>query len=170
MKITWVLSDEERERRFNKLKKTSKNNTNTESKHPYQSVGRPSVLYLSFSMEEENILEDVKSKFQVPWVQNLLIFDRNAGIKIVEYAFGQADLQFGCWETFKQSMSLNFIRYILPRFPELADLSSHDIGQIMKSPNSGIAQFFRSCHMLHMGSKLEGKAACPVVSHVRWWS
>ena len=167
MKITWVLSDEERDRRFNKLKKSRKNIINSVSIQTKPSVARPSVLYLSFSIEEEKILEDLELKFQVPWLKHLLIFDKNAGENFINYVFRREELKLEYWETFKQSMSLNFIRYILPRFPELADLSSHDIGQIMNSQASGIAQFFRSCHMFRTGSILDRKAEhCPVVSTV----
>ena len=155
MKITWVLSDEERDRRFNKLKKSRKNIIKPVSIQTNESVARPSVLYLSFSIEEEKILEDLELKFQVPWLRNLLIFDKNAGENFIKYAFRREELKLKYWETFKQSMSINFIRYILPRFTELADLSSHDIGQIMNSQASGIAQFFRSCHMFRTGSILE---------------
>eukprot|EP00092_Neocalanus_flemingeri_P023610 GFUD01025604.1.p1 GENE.GFUD01025604.1~~GFUD01025604.1.p1 ORF type:complete len:567 (+),score=140.62 GFUD01025604.1:112-1812(+) len=165
MKITWVLSDQERERRFNKLKKIDKKVNKSDAKQICQSVTRPSVIHLSFSLEEKNILNDLRSKFQVPWLQNLFKFDRNAGVNLVEYVFRYSDPKVGTWDAFKQSMGLNFIRFILPRFQELSDLSSHDVGQLMNSPGSGIAQLFRSCHMFHMGSKMKGKEeTCTVAS------
>ena len=158
MKITWVLSDEERDRRFNKLKKSRKNIINSVSIQTKPSVARPSVLYLAFSTEEQKFIEDLTLKFQVPWLENLLIF-----VDLIKYAFGREELKFEHWGTFKTSMRLNFIRYILPRFPELEDLSSHDISQIMNSQAAGIAQFFRSCHMFRTGSILERTSEhCPV--------
>ena len=156
MKGTWGLSDQERERRFHKLKKGKKSAP--------LSLSRPSVLYLSFSVEENRILENLQSNFLVPWLKNLLMFDRDAGINLIEYAFGFAGPKMDTWMAFKKSMKLNFIRFILPRFSELVDLSSHDIGQLMISPTSGIAQFFRSCYVIHMGDNMCGKAECCTVA------
>jgi len=160
MKTTWVLSDQERERRFNKLKNCKK------SSAPL-SLSRPSVLYLAFSVEENRILENLNQNFQVPWLKNFLMFDRRAGFNLIEYVFGYAGMNLETWMAFKQSMKLNFIRFILPRFSELADLSSNDIGQLMNSPTADIAQYFRSCHMFHMGDKMSGKAeSCTVAASV----
>jgi hypothetical protein len=69
-------------------------------------------------------------------------------------------------------MGYSFGKYILPRFSEISELSSHDIGQIMNSNSSGIAQFFRSCQIFWMGSEKDEKLAnrhpnCFVASHVR---
>ena len=158
MRINWVLSDEERNRRFNKLRKSRNNIV----------MSNPSVLYLAFSEEEEKILKDLASKFQVPWLQNFSLLDKNAGINYIEYAFGWKQLKFMSWETFKYSMGLNFNRYILPKFSELKDLSFDDVDQIMKSPHSGIAQFFRSCHIMNMEEKIAHKVDCHIVSQVRF--
>ena len=146
IKVIKILSDAMEE----KIKNCKKSST--------LSLSRPSVLYLSFSVEENRILENLRSNFQVPWLQNFLMFDRDAGINLIEYVFGSAGPKIETWMAFTQSMKLNFIQFILPRFSELADLSSHDIGQLMNSPTSGIAQFFRSCHIFHMGDKMSGKA------------
>ena len=167
MKITWVLSDQERERRYGKLK-TDKKTIKSESKQLLQTVTRPSVLVFSFSTEEKKILENLYTKFQVPWLINLLKFNRDAGFNFIEYVFGYSELKFQSWAAFNQSMVLNFTRFILPRFEELSDLSSYDAGQLMNSPASSIAQFFRSCHMFHMGCRMKGKAeSCTVASQVR---
>lgn len=167
MRITWVLSDEERNRRFNKLKNPKYKVMKSNSKKQGQLLERPYVLHLPFSVEEQNIITDLKSKFHVPWLKNFLVLDRMAGINFIEYAFGLTDLKFTHWETFQHAMRLNFMNYVLPRFPELVDLSSHDIGQIMNSPAGGIAHSFRCCNMFNVGSPLEGKAEhCPIASYV----
>lgn len=139
--INWVLSEQERSRRFNKLKKV----TNMETKQEI-----PSFICLAFSLEEEKTMQDLRLKFKVPWLQNFLKFDREAGFNFVEHAFGCSSLKLKSWETFKWEMSNSFIYQILPRFPEMTDLSSHDIGQIMNSPASGIAKLFRNSHAYHM--------------------
>ena len=45
---------------------------------------------------------------------------------------------------------MNFMKDSLPRFSEILELSSSDVGQIIKSPASGVAHFFRSCHCIHL--------------------
>ena len=164
MKITWVLSDQERKRRYGKLK-TDKKEVTSESKKLLQSVTRPSVLVFSFFSEEKNILKDLCTKFHVPWLQNLFRFNRDAGCNLIEFVFLHSEPKSGTWVAFNQSMSMNFMKLIFPRFEELSDLSSTDIGQLMNSPSSGIAQLFRSCHMFNMGGRIQGKY-CPVPSHV----
>ena len=73
MRITWVLADQERKRRYGKLKADKKAVT-SESKKLQQSVTRPSVIVFSFSSEEKIILENLCRKFHVPWLQNLFRF------------------------------------------------------------------------------------------------
>ena len=172
MKITWVLSDQERKRRYGKLKNDEKKDK-SQIKLFHKPVGRPSVLVFKFSTEEKKTLEDIHNKFQVPWLQNLLMLDRDAGINLIWYKFQLSDQQSRkskqkTWAAFKQSMSVNFARLILPRFEELSGLSSSDVGQLVNSPAAGIAQFFRSCHMFNMGAEIKGKVeSCPIVSQVR---
>ena len=165
MKITWVLSDQERKRRYGKMK-TEKKEVTFESKKLLQSVTRPSVLVFSFSSEEKNILEDLCTKFHVPWLQNLFRFNRGAGFNLIEFVFLNSEPKSETWVAFNQSMSMNFMKLIFPRFEELSDLSSSDIGQLMNSPSSGIAQLFRSCHMFNMGPKVQGRY-CRLASQVR---
>ena len=92
------------------------------------------------------MLKDLCSKFKKPWLQNFLMFEKDAGVNLLEYVHGENKLKLESWETFKKSMGLNFVRFILPTFTELDDLSPHDLGQIMNSHNSSIAHFFRSCN------------------------
>ena len=39
---------------------------------------------------------------------------------------------------------------ILPRFSDILELSFPDVGQMLKSPASGVAHFFRSFHCIHL--------------------
>ena len=124
------------------------------------------------------ILDNLGSKMQSPspgsWLQSLLMFDREAAVNLIEYTYGLEDLKVKSWETFKRSMGFNFGKYILPRFQEVSQLSPHDIGQIMNSTSSGIAQFFRSCQAFSLGSERERKLdkkpeTCYTASHVRYF-
>ena len=93
MKPSWVLSDEERNRRFNKFNKVnikSVNSSDKQMKKPPPS--RIPHLYMTFTMEEQKTLEDVHTKFNVcqrTWLKNLLLLDRNAGVKSGLYTAGK---------------------------------------------------------------------------------
>ena len=95
-------------------------------------------------------MESLHVKFKVPWLQNFLMFNKEAGVNFIEHVFGCDNLKLESWENFKESMGNSFIRCILPRFPELTELSSHDVGQIMNSFASGIAKFFRGSQVYKM--------------------
>ena len=82
MKPSWVLSDEERNRRFNKF-----NKLNVKSVNPEDRKSRPAAasqlrlpeLYMTFTMEEQKLIDDIQKKFkfcQKAWLRNLLIFGR----------------------------------------------------------------------------------------------
>ena len=82
MKPSWVLSDEERNRRFNKF-----NKLNVKSVNPEDRKSRPAAasqlrlpeLYMTFTMEEHKLIDDIQKKFTFchkAWLRNLLIFGR----------------------------------------------------------------------------------------------
>ena len=150
MKLNLVLSNQERNSRFNKLKKTTKSIIKSETDF----ITIPSVLSITFYNEEQMILENLNTKMHSSgsWLQNLLIFDRRSAVNLIEYTYGSAELEKGSWETFQRSLGYNFGKYILPTFEESLELSPHDIGQIMNSSLAGIAQFFLSCQTIWMGS------------------
>jgi len=164
LRQSWVLSEQERRRRFSKHRR--------DKERTFQPIVRSSVLVFSFSAEDKKVLSDIYAKFNVPWLQNLVVFDSNAAINLISYSFNlskQESQEFiqNTWTVFKRSMSLNFIHLILPRFEELSELSSSDIGQLMHSKAAGIAQFFRSCHMFKIGGHIQGKVeSCPITSEV----
>ena len=80
MKPSWVLSDEERNRRFNKFNKVkSVNPEDRKSKPAAASQLRLPELYMTFTMEEQKIIDDIQKKFkfcQKAWLRNLLIFGK----------------------------------------------------------------------------------------------
>jgi hypothetical protein len=158
MKLSRILSDQERHSRFNKLKKATTAIIKSEDKPKYDLITSPSVLSLSFSIEEQMILDNIHKKMHSTGslgtgLQNLLIFDRRSAVNLIEYTYGCAELKKGSWETFKRSLGYNFGKYMLPRVEESSELSSHDIGQIMNSSSAGIVQFFRTCQTFCMGSE-----------------
>ena len=75
MKPSWVLSDDERNRRFNKL-----NKLNLKSVKPAAaSQLRLPELYMTFTLEEHKLIDDLQRKFNFcksAWLRNLLIFGR----------------------------------------------------------------------------------------------
>ena len=75
MKPSWVLSDVERNRRFNKL-----NKINVKSVNPAAvSQLRLPELYMTFTVEEHKLIDDLQRKFnfcQKAWLRNLLIFGK----------------------------------------------------------------------------------------------
>lgn len=86
MKPSWVLSDEERNRRFNKFNKLNMKSSNAEDRKAMTvSQSRLPELYMTFTMEEQKLVEDIQKKFKVcqkAWLRNLLIFGRLFMIKI----------------------------------------------------------------------------------------
>ena len=152
MKSEFVLNNEEKERRYNKINKVHKNAFNQN-----QTIPRPSIMQFSISLFEKKIHDDIYSKLQLPFLQNFVMFDRSAALNVIKYVYGIAGLEIGSWRAFKNSESFHFRKYILPSFPELAELSAHDVGQITNSSASGIAMFFRCCQVFCMESDVKGK-------------
>ena len=142
MKTTWVLSLEEKQRRFKKLKMLKKEII-------------PSVLDIPFSSLEENILQSFTYKSDVPWLENLFVLDKDAGVSLIEYVYGNTKFSRRAWGVLENSMRFDFERHILPTLEELEDFSPHDLGQIKNSHNSGIANFFRLAYWIDIGSSTQ---------------
>jgi hypothetical protein len=158
MKLNWVLSNQEKHSRFNKLKKATKAIIKSEADPKFEFITRPSILSSTFSKEEQMVLQILNMKMHSTGscLQNLLIFDRGSAVNLIEYTYGHAELKKGSWETFQRSLGYNFGKYILPTFEESLELSPNDIGQVINSSNAGIAKFFRSCQSFWMGSGKDG--------------
>ena len=86
MKLKLVLSNQERNSRFNKLKKATKSIIKSETDF----ITTPSVLLVTFYNEEQMILENLNKKMHSSgsWLQNLLIFDRRSAVNLIEYTYG----------------------------------------------------------------------------------
>ena len=85
MKPSWVLSDEERNRRFNKFNKLNgKNvksaNTDTTVSKKGSNFVRVPEIYITFTLEEQKMIEYIKSKFDFcrqSWLRNLMMIGKN---------------------------------------------------------------------------------------------
>ena len=137
MKSTWVLSVEERIRRFKKynIKETvtlKKTNVLLEN---------ASLLDMPFTEQEEQILNEIHSKLKYPYLKKFLIFEREAGVHLLEYMLGLERLHIESLEKYTKSKGLFYAQFILPTFEELRDICPEDVSQIMKSPAIGIAQY-----------------------------
>ena len=127
MKIKWV-------NRFNKLRKGNGQSS------PKNAIC--SVLFLSLAVEEEMIIRDLHDNFSVPWLENMLVSDRESGINFMKSVCGTDSLKPESLETYKCYISSNVLRFILPRLTTDTDLCCSDIGQILRSPAAGIAGTF----------------------------
>lgn len=75
MKPSWVLSDEERNRRFNKLNKLKSSNSNKTLAKKEPSIRVPEI-YITFTLEEQKLIEFIQKKFNFchkSWLRNMLI-------------------------------------------------------------------------------------------------
>ena len=75
MKPSWVLSDEERNRRFNKLNKLKSSNSEKTLARKDASIRVPEI-YITFTLEEQKLIEFIQNKFNFchqSWLRNLLM-------------------------------------------------------------------------------------------------
>ena len=85
MKPSWVLSDEERNRRFNKFNKLQQKSAATDKTISRKTSIRVPELYITFTMEEQKLLEFIKNKFNFchkSWLRNLLMFGKKIVLKM----------------------------------------------------------------------------------------
>ena len=64
------------------------------------------VLRSSITIEEANGLKEISSSFQVPWLQNFLVCERESAKNLIEYIHGARELTLKSWEIFKHSDGL----------------------------------------------------------------
>jgi len=164
MKPSWVLSDEERNRRFNKFNKIKLKTVNPgENQITKVQASRIPELYMTFTMEEQKSLEDLHQKFNVcqrTWLKNLLLLDRNAGVNMIEAAYKLAPLKFETWKVLEKSFHLYFVQNVVPKFIDVDNLPSSDKGQIINGQNSGMAHLFKSSQCLKIDSPDSKEPPC----------
>ena len=78
MRVSWVLSQEERARRFQRREVTR-------------------GLAPCFTLEEALSLEQLNDKFEVPWLEHFFSFDPGAATNWLEYSVCSGHLDPGTW-------------------------------------------------------------------------
>merc|ERR1712012_129005 len=123
MKTSWVLSDEERNRRFNKFNKINMKSVNSDKPQTIKKAppSRLSELYMAFTLEEQQVLEKIQNTFKGQycndtWLQKLLLLNRDAGINLIESAYKVKPIKYETWTWLVQSWSMAFSQNILPHF------------------------------------------------------
>ena len=177
MKPSWVLSDEERNRRFNKFNKLNIKTAGSNEKHVRKNpVMRIPEIYMPFTIEEQKSLEDIHNKFSVcqkTWLKNLLLLDRNAGVNMIEAAFKVAPLKFQTWKVLEKAFQIYFSQNVVPKFIDVDNLSTHDKGQILNGQNTGMAHLFKSSQCLRIETPgppplvCKSETMCPMQKQVR---
>ena len=146
MRVTWVLSQQERERRFTKVKVKNEDGIQTSKK---MSIGRS--LNPCFTIEEKALLEDVNTYFEYPWLEQFITFDSIAALNWVEYTFCGGRLDGRTWQKMGESMFQNYTDIVMPKFPELKEIPAADFYYLCL--HSGhVVNFFRSCFAVQLPS------------------
>ena len=145
MRITWVLSLQERERRFTKIKAKS----DGAHKSTKLSIGRS--LNPCFTIEEKSLLEDVNTNFEYPWLEKFFKYDSSAALNWLEYTFCEERLDEKTWQKMGESMFQNYTEIVMPKFPELQEIPAADFYYLCH--HSGhVVNFFRSCFAVKLPS------------------
>jgi len=150
MKPSWVLSDEERNRRFNKLNKLKSSNSNKTLAKKEPSIRVPEI-YITFTLEEQKLIEFIQNKFNFchkSWLRNMLIIDRGAGINLIEAAYQIAPLKPGSFKTMQKACHIFFVTKVLPNFINLDTLTSDDQAQILHGRTSNLSHMFKTSQCL----------------------
>ena len=147
MKTVWVLADEERNLRYNKLTKIKKPNPKL------QALAIPEVD-MKFTIEEEKLMQDLHEKFKVHqqvWLKTLFLQDTAAGLNILEAMCRIAPLKMKNFKYLEEIFHQIFTGNIVPKLLENDDIPTKDVGQIIHGQNSAISHMFK----MHQFTKME---------------
>jgi len=147
MKTVWVLADEERNLRYNKLTKIKKPNPKP------QAMAIPEVE-MKFTIEEEKLMQDLHEKFKVHqqvWLKTLFLQDTAAGLNILEAMCRIAPLKMKNFKYLEEIFHQIFTGNIVPKLLENDDFPTKDVGQIIHGQNSAISHMFK----MHQFTKME---------------
>lgn len=188
MKTSWVLSDDERNRRFNKFNKINMKTVNNDKSQIIKKAppARLPELYMAFTLEEQQVLENIQNKFRGQycndtWLKKLLLLNRDAGINLIESAYKVKPIKYETWTWLVQSWSLEFSQNILPHFTKGHNIASRDFSQLINGSNLYVAHTFKSSmcislptikkedHAVSRGGGTESGdgAPCPMSRQVR---
>lgn len=148
MRVTWVLSTQERARRFTKASTKAIIKT---SSQPLQQLSKPLVVH--FSTEEQLLLEHLNSKFEIPWLEYFFFYNQLAALNWIEYTFCNKDLDLETWKVLGDSMKLGFSEILMPKLQELWSTElSFESSHVLCGQSSAIVNFFRSCFAVRITS------------------
>jgi len=140
MKVSWVLSDEERHRRFNKFHKsgTGKNETHNSAVQKFNSQKSSLVLQPSFAftMEEVNVLNNVLSKFDIckdTFVHNLITMSKTAVASLIQHAYDIRTIEYQEFQCIMKTIYLILVNTVIPQFSEMETISYVDRDIITKN-------------------------------------
>jgi len=187
MKTSWVLSDEERNRRFNKFNKINMKSVNSDKPQTIKKAppSRLSELYMAFTLEEQQVLEKIQNTFKGQycndtWLQKLLLLNREAGINLIESAYKVKPIKYETWTWLVQSWSMAFSQNILPHFTAGHNIPSREFSQLINGTNLYVAHTFKTSLCVNISSiKKEsddvsrgvadnaGKGGCPMSRQVK---
>lgn len=163
MRTTWVLSDEERNRRFNKFNKlgpkTPKDkersiNTPNNPRDRYLKSAQTRIpdLYMHFTIEEQKTLESIQEKFKVcktSWVTNLLHYNFDAGLDVLNVAFNGGQMKYTSWLSLSKSWEILFVQKMIYAVEEeLRHLPQHEQAVFLNGQNSDIAHNLKAAACL----------------------
>ena len=142
MKTALVLSEEQRNQRFNKLTKLKTQNP----------LAIPEV-HMKFTIEEQKSIEELHQKFrfhQQGWLKTLFLQTPDAGLNVLESMLKIAPLKIQNFKYLENIYHLIFTRNVVPKLLENADLPANDVGQLINGENSAISHMFK----LHQFTKM----------------
>ena len=151
MKTSLVLSDEERNRRFNKfnkmnIKSVSSDKPKTTKKAP---PSRLSELYMALTLEEQQVIEKIQNTFKGQYcndtcLKKLLLLNRDAGINLIESAYKVKPIKYETLTWLVQSWSMAFSQNILPHFTAGHNIPSREFRQLINGTNLYVAHTFKT--------------------------
>jgi len=135
MRITWVLSQQERERRFVKNKSRVKMTKN---------------LIPCFTVEEKLVLGNISDNFEFPWLENFFIYNQEAAKNLLGYTFCGRELHKDTWKYLGESMLLSYSQTVMPKFRELVSEISNSQFHTLCLHAVPLFQFFRCCFAMRL--------------------
>ena len=182
MKTSWVLSDEERNRRFNKFNKINMKSVSSDRPQTIKRApqSRLSELYMAFTLEEEGVLENIQDKFEGgryrndTWLKELLLLNRDAGINLIESSYRVKPIKYETWTWLVLSRSMDFSQNILPHFMEGQNIPSQQFRQLINGTNLAVAHTFKTSLWIQLLCReqesvdVTRKGGCPIARQVRY--
>jgi len=144
MKVSWVLSDDERNRRFNKFNKVKSMKSLDRFSGRDIKMNEP---YMAFTIEESKLLEEINSRFskhKESWLFNMITHNQSAFANFVEAAFEIRPLKYSAWRSVEDMFEIYFVKIVIPQFKEVETLPFYDKSLILSGDNPRVAHAFKA--------------------------